>query len=505
MNKTKKRRSNNKYTRKSKTCKTLKNVRSVKKFNGGKVEGSGGYGCLLIPSVKCKNKNDSSDYTHVIYNPKNKNITKLMLAKNAQKEYDEIIKYKKTLASIPNYKKYFLIDDVDLCQPTELSKSDLQDYETKCKALNKKKITKKNINKKLDSILAINMPNGGKDLDDFIKKCYSYNDYKKINTSLIELLMQAIVPMNNQHIYHCDIKAGNVLMNDDYQTKIIDWGLSTSYANYNTNDSYPISRGHFNRPIQFNMPFSVIILNNNFKDGYEDFLTSKLKTVDNIYYSDVRAFVLEHFVHMNKEYKTGHIRYINKIMRILFNENIEPLYKKIKNDIVTAEYTYYYIIEYISKIAYKYTDVKNKKLDLQDYFKNVFLKSIDIWGFIFCYFPILNIMSYTKRDKLSKIDIKICEKIKHIIVHYLYENALEPINPVDIKRELLELNELFTEAESEPDDSLRTILERYKRKINDEKNSDDTTTSSSNDKSGIKSNTETAKFIQFFSSSYSKK
>jgi len=493
MNKTKKRSSNNKYTRRSKKNKTIKRI---KKITGGKVEGSGGYGCLLIPAVKCKNKNgNTNDY-------KSKNITKLMLAKNAQKEYDEIIKYKKTLASIPNYKKYFLIDDIYLCEPSELSKSDLQDYETKCKALNKKKITKKNINKKLDSILAINMPNGGKDLDDFIKKCYEYSDYIKMNDSLLDLLTQAILPMNNRHIYHCDIKAGNILMNDDYQTKIIDWGLSTSYANYNSKDSYPISRGHFNRPIQFNMPFSVIILNSEFKDGYEDFLTSRLKTTNEIYYSDVRAFVLQYFVHMNKEYKTGHVRYINKIMRILFNENIEPLYKKIKDDIVTAEYTYYYIVEYISKIAYKYTDIENKKLNIQDYFKDVFLKSIDIWGFVFCYFPILNIMSYTKRDKLSKIDIKISEKIKQMIIHYLYENPLEPINPVDIKRELLELNKLFSEAERENSQSLRNILERYKRKINDDDDDDD---SNSSGKNSNQSDTETAKFIQFFSASYSKK
>jgi len=170
---------------------------------------------------------------------------------------------------------------------------------------------------------------------------------------------------------------------------------------------------------------------------------------------------------------------------------------------VTAEYTYYYIIEYISKIVYEYTDVKNKKLDLQDYFKKVFLKTIDIWGFVFSYFPILNIMSYTKRDKLSKIDIKICEKIKYIIIHYLYENPVEPINHVDIKRELSELNELFGDAEREHPDSLTSILERYKRKMNYEKNSDDT--SSDSGKSSNKSDTETAKFIQFFSSSYSKK
>jgi len=494
MNKTKKKSSIHQNKTNKNTKKTKKN-RFVQKLKGGKVLGSGGYGCLLIPSVKCKN--------NVTSNFKNKNITKLMLAKNAQKEYDEIMKYKKSLTTIPNYKKYFLIDNIDLCQPSELSKSDLQDYETKCKALIKKKITKKNINKKLDSIMAINMPNGGKDLDDFIKQCNSYDEYKKINNSLIDLLINAIIPMNNLHIYHSDIKAGNLLMNDDYQCKIIDWGLSTSYANYNSNDSFPITRGHYNRPIQFNVPFSVIILNNDFKDSYEDYLTYRLKTVDNIYYSDVRAFIVEHFVHINKEYKTGHIRYINKIMRILFNENIEPLYKKIKNDIVTAEYTYYYIIEYISKIVYEYTDVKNKKLDLQDYFKKVFLKTIDIWGFVFSYFPILNIMSYTKRDKLSKIDIKICEKIKHIIIHYLYENPVEPINHLDIKRELSELNELFGDAEREHPDSLTSILERYKRKMNNEKNSDDN--SSDSGKSSNKSDTETAKFIKFFSSSFSKK
>lgn len=192
-------------------------------------------------------------------------------------------------------------------------------------------------------------------------------------------------------------------------------------------------------------------------------------------------------------------------MRILFNENIEPLYKKIKNDIVTTEYTYYYIIEYISKIVYEYTDVKNKKLDLQDYFKKVFLKTVDIWGFVFSYFYILNIMSYTKQDKLSKTENKIFEKLKHIIIYYLYENPLEPINHVDIKRELSELNDFFDEANRENPESLRIILERYKRKMNNEKNSDDTKSNSGKSGNDNVSNTETAKLIQFFSSSYSKK
>lgn len=113
-------------------------------------------------------------------------------------------------------------------------------------------------------------------------------------------------------------------------------------------------------------------------------------------------------------------------------------------------------------------------------------------------------MSYTKQDKLSKTENKIFEKLKHIIIYYLYENPLEPINHVDIKRELSELNDFFDEANRENPESLRIILERYKRKMNNEKNSDDTKSNSGKSGNDNVSNTETAKLIQFFSSSYSK-
>jgi hypothetical protein len=137
---------------------------------------------------------------------------------------------------------------------------------------------------------------------------------------------------------------------------------------------------------------------------------------------------------------------------------------------------------------------------MQDYFKDVFLKSIDLWGFVLCYLPIITVMSYTKKEKLTNTDIKIYGKIKYMIVQYLYENPLEPINPMNIKKELEELNVLFDEAERETPNSLNSILDRYKRKINDEKNDSSDTIDDEN-----KSNTETAKLIQFFSSSYSNK
>ena len=79
MNRTKKIRKRNK-----KKCITQKSYHGG--LNGGKVKGSGGYGCFLVPAVRCKNHTRDKN---------GKNISKLMLATKAKKEYNEIIKYKK--------------------------------------------------------------------------------------------------------------------------------------------------------------------------------------------------------------------------------------------------------------------------------------------------------------------------------------------------------------------------------------------------------------------------
>ena len=68
---------------------------------GGKAIGSGGFGCLFDPVLKCKNKTRKNVKT-------GKMVSKLMLTKNAKREYNEIIKYKTGLQNIPNYEKYFL-------------------------------------------------------------------------------------------------------------------------------------------------------------------------------------------------------------------------------------------------------------------------------------------------------------------------------------------------------------------------------------------------------------
>ena len=64
-----------------------------------------------------------------------------MTIKHANYEYEEITQFIPFLQKIPNYKNYFIIDDITLCEPTKLTESDLENFK-KCKALKKKKYNK---------------------------------------------------------------------------------------------------------------------------------------------------------------------------------------------------------------------------------------------------------------------------------------------------------------------------------------------------------------------------
>jgi hypothetical protein len=69
--------------------------------NGGKVLASGGFGCIFSPALKCKGSTQRKRNT----------VSKLMISKNATREYDEISKLNNILNKIPNYKIYLLIDN----------------------------------------------------------------------------------------------------------------------------------------------------------------------------------------------------------------------------------------------------------------------------------------------------------------------------------------------------------------------------------------------------------
>ena len=94
-----------------------------KSKKGGNVIGSGGFGCVFRPALKCSKKKQR----------KTNMVSKLMTKKHAKKEFSTIKEIKKRVKTIPQYSDYFLVYNISKCEPSKLTKSDLSNFDEKCK------------------------------------------------------------------------------------------------------------------------------------------------------------------------------------------------------------------------------------------------------------------------------------------------------------------------------------------------------------------------------------
>ena len=449
------------HDRKNKTLKKHEHASanaSTSGKTGGKVIDSGGYGCIFKPGLKCKSRE---------HRAKKSEISKLMLSHHATHEFNEIEKYKRLLEPIPKYSDYFLLNGITLCAPSKLTKSDLKQYKRKCRALQKRDIGKTNINESLDKLLSLNMPNGGEDIGNYLRNMNNSTrvNLNDLNESLIDLLNNGIVPMNNHNVYHCDVKESNILIKERKQTtyglklytRLIDWGLSTEY---DKTKEQTIPKALSNRPFQYNLPFSVVLFNKRLHELYEGFL-DETPNPDYLLLSD---FASDYITLWLKERGTGHFKVIDEIVNYMFDKDEQQGggVKEDKKDKEDDEYmnvkkykrTYNYIRDYLTQILRKYT--KSGELDLLDYFNNVFIKNVDIWGFVMSYLPILEDL-YFNYNKLNEHELKAFKKIKEIIVGFLFETATDPIDVADLTEELRELGATFEKvAQNHPQNNDKT-------------------------------------------------
>jgi hypothetical protein len=415
------------------------------KIKGGKVIASGGFGCVFKSALKCKGSK---------FRQKNK-ISKLMTEKHALSEFNEIQEIRKKIDKIEDYKNYFLVDDFTLCIPDKLTISDLEDYKKKCTALPKDNITEKNINNSLDKLRLLNMPDGGVPVDDYIYDDSSFENLYMLNKSLISLLINGIIPMNKLNIYHCDIKDSNVLVDDKYDnrklyTRLIDWGLSTEYVPF-IDQKFP--KTWRNRPLQFNVPFSVILFTDKFVTSYKTFINSTELNEENI-----RIFVKDYISFWMKERGSGHYKFINELMYILFSNELQNIPEKNKTKFIESNYTIKYITNYLVKILLNYTYIKDDgNINMRPYLDKVFINIVDIWGFILVYYPVLEFL-YDNYEILDDNQLKIFNLLKSIFIRYLYEPRIEPINIKGLVNDLEYLGDLFKEEFNQKNELKKTKM-----------------------------------------------
>ena len=419
-------------------------------INGGKAIDSGGFGCIFLPSLKCKNSIESSN---------NNFISKLMLNNDSDNEYNLIQKFEKKLKSIPNYKNYFLLGDFQLCHPSQLTSDDLINYDSKCNTLIEEGITSSNINSKLNKIKTINMPYGGINIKKIIKDNFNSSNLIKLNNSLINLLQNGIIPMNQRDVYHGDLKSSNMLANKlsngNIEVKIIDWGLSFINENVQEIPKY------IKRPIQFNLPVSVVVFNNSFDDKLSEFISKN----PNWSMKNSKIFTATFLNDYIKSRDNSHLSILLETINE-FNSLTNILSKQFNKNPTN------YILDYVSEVVYKYTI--NGVFNKLAYLNQVYLKNIDIWGFLTTYLDFYDIVNNNK--KLNSQDKVFLGKIKKIFMETLFLNSITPINVSNLINKLMDLNSSFSKItlkiggkRNKNDNKMKSIRKKYNKTRNNKK------------------------------------
>ncbi len=352
----------------------------------------GGSGCVFSPALGIKSLSNT--------------VSKLMMNREANKEFENIVNIRSKLFDISDFEDYFFLDAVK-CKPEPLTKLELEEL-SKCKNL----FTNiENINESIDEFTVLNMPNGGLPIDDYIYNDGSFQKIYDVHHSLSKLLVKGVIPMNQMNIFHCDIKDSNILIDSEKKVRLIDWGL---YAEYVPGSFPQVWR---NRPIQFNVPFSVILFTDSFQQKYAKYKSEEGE-------DKLKLFVTEY---VTSRIGTGHYDFIKGIIKLLFLNSGQLTESEIEPQLME------YIVNYIVKILIHF-----KEDWFREYLDNVFTKIVDIWGLIIAYYPILEVLS-NSYSKLTKGEMKIFNQLKFIFVNYLYEPD-KPYEPIDVAGLFLDLD-----------------------------------------------------------------
>jgi len=363
-------------------------------IKGGKAIAAGGFGCVFRPPLKCSSKKS----THNSSLKKNNMVSKLMIQKYGEEEYYETARFLDILAKIPKYEHYFLLPQ-GLCSPSALTSNDLINFDKKCNNLTRKNITSANVNEKLKELRVIQLYDGGLDLEKYIEKEIMTNEkLLLINNQIVRLMKKAIIPMNRLGLYHFDLKAANIMMNEKNKSKIIDFGLSQYIEDF---DEIPEDLTY--RPCQYNLPATNILFNNEFIEEYINFLkTNPIPSMGEIY-----KFIYDlYYGTLESELGPGHFDFKKQVLRDYILE--QP--KMAKNIIFT----------YISENLHTYT--QNGNFDITNLFKH-FLHNADIYGLLMSYVDIIhqNGVHWLNDDLKKSMQSEVRMLLKKYIINSSYE------------------------------------------------------------------------------------
>lgn len=130
-------------------------------------------------------------------------------------------------------------------------------------------------------------------------------------------------------------------------------------------------------------------------------------------------------------------------MFMIFSKDLTSISEGSKGQFVETNFTMDYITSYIVAILEKFTKFKEDgSLNLREYLDNVFIKIIDVYGFISAYYPLLELL-FENYDKLTDNQMEMFNLLQGIFITYLYSERTEPIDIDDLVSYLENLGKLI--------------------------------------------------------------
>jgi hypothetical protein len=157
----------------------------------------------------------------------------------------------------------------------------------------------------------------------------------------------------------------------------------------------------------------------------------------------LKPFIIEYIYSWLKERGSGHYSYINQIMFMLFSNELGDINKSDKEKLIESEFTLPYISNYIIEVLINFTKFRqDDTLNLRIYLDTIFIKIVDIYGFIISYLPIFQAL-FENYSKLNQMELNLFEALKEIFIKYLFSPRIETINESELTSKLKELNKIF--------------------------------------------------------------
>ena len=430
---------NSKTRNKTKKIKIRKNSKKVSSiYDGGAAFVKGGFGCIFKPALNCK---DSELNTPPNY------VSKLITARYGKREYMYISNIKKRLEHLPaNIKKYFLLDNITMCEPKPLTEQDKVKIEKVCDYIltdntdktTQEPINSQNINNNLDKFKIINMPELSISLSNYIKKKdLTPYDLININNNIIEYLTIVIPTLYKNGVVHGDIKPDNLMFNmsDSNTLVVIDWGLSYVLDS----DRKNIPEALYTLGVQWHHPFSSFLFKKNVTEKYDTLLQRFKKEGVKVTRDSLRGFAMSAY----KTFMSKHDRqflFLNETFMHVYGEELDKKLKQVgRSDIENYMYNLIitYIVEYIIDVLVTYT--VDYKLEMGRYFYEVYLLNADAWGIMSTYsnliesIPLMTKMTSVVRNTVTGMLMK-------ILTHNLYKNGGKVINIPKLIYDIEQLN-----------------------------------------------------------------